>query len=326
MRLIYLGSPSDAIFPLQFLLEQSKHDVIAVITQPAKKKGRSKQLSSPPLAEFAKQQGIPLFQPEKVSANSFLSKLKGLKPDICITCAYGQLLSDQFLEIPKRATINIHPSLLPKYRGAIPVPAALLNGEKETGISILFTVKALDAGNLILQKTIPIQANETAPKLLSRLFKDAGPLLEEALTTLENPNFIGTPQNPSHVTHCKKISKNQGEINWHQVSQVIYNQFRAFYDWPGSYTFLNNKRLIIKALSMNTDNTNKGILTSVGEFTFDKQQQLLIVKTKDHFLQIKTLQPEGKKVITASDYWNSLQHKANVPLKFDTPSLQKVSV
>lgn len=315
MRIVYLGSPEYAVFPLQYLLEQKNHDIVGIITQPPKKKGRSRVLSNTPLAEYALQKNLKLLQPIKASAKDFLSQLKSLDPDVCITCAYGQILSQEFLDIPRVATINIHPSLLPKYRGATPVPAAILAGETTTGITILFTVKELDAGNIISQKTYTTKSTETTYDLLNRLFKESGPILEESLEKLKDKEFKGVPQDEQQVTHCKKITKKAGQINWQETSQIIHNRFRAFQPWPGSYTFFNNKRLIIKSMSIASDEQANSL--KAGEFFFDKNKQILISRTKDSAIAIDKVQPEGKKTIFAKEYWNSLQKNQTDKLSFD---------
>ena len=175
MRIVFMGSPKEVISPLESLMELCESDsfeLVAVISQPARPFGRKKVLTDPPLATYAKEKGIHTLQPEKCRDEAFLTEtLKELNPDLIITAAYGQILSQAFLDIPKLGTINIHPSLLPEYRGAIPVPAALLDGKKTTGVSILYTVKALDAGDIISQESHDIEDNETSDILLARLFE-----------------------------------------------------------------------------------------------------------------------------------------------------------
>lgn len=246
MRLIFLGSPEAVLAPLETLQTQAKawgHELVGVVSQPARPTGRGQNLVDPPVALFAKANGIPVLQPEKASDPVFLQAFKDWSPDVAITAAYGQILSDAFLAIPKRATINIHPSLLPKYRGAIPVPAALMEGETTSGVTILFTVKKLDAGNLIVQAKTPIQPKETAGELTTRYFVLGATLLESALRKLADPSFAGDPQNEKLVTHCRKIEKQHGIIDWQLPAEDTFNRFRAFSPWPGSYTFLQGKRL-----------------------------------------------------------------------------------
>ena len=198
MRIVFLGSPKEVLSVPKFLLEQAGDidcELVGVVSQPAKAQGRKQQTKDTAVAAFAKEQGIKLFLPESAKAGSFLEEFKALSPDIALTAAYGQILSDECLAIPKRATINIHPSLLPRYRGATPVPAALLDGLTETGVTILFTIKKLDAGNIIAQRTLGIGAEETSQELTERAFAEGAALLVETLAKLRDKNYY---RNLSH--------------------------------------------------------------------------------------------------------------------------------
>jgi len=311
MKIIFMGSPEAVIAPLKYLIENAKdhgHEVIGVISQPAKPVGRKKQLTDPPVAAFAKEAGILCLQPAKASSEDFLVDFKALDPDIVITAAYGQILSDKFLAIPNRATINIHPSDLPKYRGATPVPACLLDGLKETAISVLFTVKKLDAGNIILQQNKKIQKYETAGELTHRLFLESSALQFDALKMLENLDFVGTPQDESLMTFCKKIDKADGQVDWNKSSQTILNRFLAYEPWPGTYTFLNGKRINLSQIEANDDTHS----LKAGEVLFDKPDKSLIVGTGSGNLKILKLKPAGGKVVDAPSFWNGIKDKNNV--------------
>lgn len=319
MRLIYMGSPEASKYPLDHLIktgEAHSHQVIAVVSQAPKSLGRGLQMSDPPLAQFAKSLNIQTFQPEKASDPHFQAELKALAPDVIITCAYGQILNSSFLEIPTRAVINIHPSLLPQYRGATPTQSALLDNHVETGITILFTVKELDAGSIILQKTIAILADETYDELLTRLFTLAGPLLTSALEKLKDNSFRGTPQDASKVTHCRKIKKEDGEINWDQNRLSIYNRFRAFYPWPGSFSFLNQKRVLI--MGMKIQDPLRGWQGEPGELCYRKDEKALYVACADGPIKLTHLKPEGSKMIEANAFWNGLKNRDQ--LKFQNLS------
>jgi methionyl-tRNA formyltransferase len=288
------------------VLDSRKHSVVAVVSQPARKAGRGQSTIDPPLAGFAKQMGIATLQPESPRDPSFLSQLKDLEPDLAITASYGQILSDTFLAIPKRGTINIHPSLLPKYRGAIPVQAALMAGDTTTGVSILFTVKALDAGAIILQKPFVIDPNETAELLLTRLFQKSSPLLIKSLSLLEDPSFAGTPQDESLVTHCSKLEKSQGQIQWNHPAVQIFNLYRAFYPWPGVYSFFQGKRYQFTNMSLSSDKESD---LNPGSFRFDKPSKTLKIQTGQGTLEVLRIKPEGSKEIDALAFWNGLKHR-----------------
>lgn len=312
MRLVFLGSPEAVLAPLELLVHQAKawgHELVGVVSQPARPVGRGQNLVDPPVAAFAKAQGIPVLQPEKASAPDFLEAFAALKPDVAITAAYGQILSDAFLKVPARATINLHPSLLPKYRGAIPIPAALLDGETTSGVTILFTVKKLDAGNIIVQEKTPVGPQETTGELTARYFALAAQMLEPALKRLEDPAFIGVPQDEKKVTHCKKLEKQDGQIDWEQSAEDSFNRFRAFSPWPGSFTFLAGKRLAITEMDLDTLGFSA---LDPGQAVFDKKFQCLMVGTSHGALRILKLKPAGGKEQQAAAFWNGLKDRSHV--------------
>ncbi|MBP6218539.1 MAG: methionyl-tRNA formyltransferase [Oligoflexales bacterium] len=306
MKIVFMGSPSFSILPLEHLLDQGPSrglEVVAVVSQPSKPQGRNLQPIDPPLAVFAKSRGLITLQPAKASEPNFLSDLEKLAPDVIITCAYGQILSKDFLAVPRRATINIHPSALPKYRGASPLQAALLDGLSKTSVSILFTVHKLDAGPLILQEEFKVEAYETAPSLGDRLFKLSGPLLLKALDKLKDPFFVGTPQDEAQVSFCKKISKEDGLILWEQSREEIMRKFCAYTPWPGSFTHLGERRLKIEGLSVQEEALPLG---SPGSMSYEKQQKVIKVATQDSYVRIDRLTPQGGRSLTAEQFWNGL--------------------
>lgn len=314
MRLVYMGASLESSYPLEYIIKNKssqKHEVLAVVSQPAKKAGRGQQkLIDPPLAQFAKKEGILCLQPEKASDPDFQKTLKNLHPDIIITCSYGQILNSKFLDIPTRGTINIHPSMLPKYRGATPIQSALLDGLTETGITILFTIKELDAGNLIVQEKKSIASEEVSGDLTSRLFLESGPLLVEALKTLEDSTFTGKPQNPDEVIFCKKIKKEDGLVSWESTAEKIYNTYRAYTPWPMTHTFFRGKRIVLNSLSL-TDHENSTQIDP-GAFSFSKKDKALYVRCQDGFLKIHTLKPEGSRILSAADFWNGLKNREDL--------------
>ncbi len=312
MRLIFLGSPEPVIAPLKTLLDTAKSrgdEVVAVVSQPARPVGRGGKMADPPVAAFAKALGITTLQPEKASDPGFLAEFAALRPDLAITAAYGQILPSAFLGIPTRATINIHPSLLPKYRGAIPVPASILAGDDTSGVSVLFTVQKLDAGAIIVQEPMPIGRDETSGQLTTRYFEASGHLLLQAIDKLRDPSFIGVAQDEAAVTHCRKIEKTEGEVDWSQPASVIYRRFRAFEPWPGTFTLLADKRLSL----VEVEPTSSAPTSEVpGTVTYDKKDRSLRVATGAGHLLIKRLKPAGGKIVTAEAFWNGLKDRARV--------------
>ncbi len=304
MRLVYLGSPEEVIAPLKVLLADKDHEVVAVVSQPAKPMGRKSIPQDPPLAAFAKQEGLTVLQPEKASNPEFLATLKDLRPDVMITAAYGQILTDAFLAIPARGTINIHPSLLPVYRGATPVPAALLDGLMETGVTILFTVKKLDAGAIICQEKAAIEPDERADALTDRMFRLGGELLPKALDLLADKSFTGIQQDDAKVSLCRKIQKNDGQVLWTSSAKEIVNRFRAFHPWPGTFSFLGELRVVLESMAM-----AQCANLQPGQFEFSKQEKVLFVGTGDGCIKVHSLKPAGSKSLDAASFWNGLKQR-----------------
>ncbi|MEZ4740949.1 MAG: methionyl-tRNA formyltransferase [Bdellovibrionota bacterium] len=315
MRVIFLGSPISVLSPLQTLVEMDgSHNLIAVVSQPAKKAGRNRKLIDPPIAAFAKEQGLLTLQPEKASDVGFLKTIRELEPDLMITAAYGQILSREFLSIPTRGTINIHPSLLPKYRGATPVPTALINGDSKTGVTILFTVRKLDAGNVILQEESEIGENETTESLTNRLFALGAKMLPQALSLLADPTFLGTPQDENFVSHCHKINKEDGLIRWSNKAKNIFNQIRGLYPWPGGYTFFHGSRITIESarLAPSADLEEVLKISAVGSFAYSKKNKAICVATGDGFLLLDSLKPAGSRSQDALAFWNGNKTKGEL--------------
>ena len=308
MRIVFLGSPEVVVSALKKLQQDCPgHQLVGVVSQPAKPFGRGGQVRNPAVAEYAMSVGLPLLQPESAKDPDFQNQLKELEPDVCVTAAYGQILNDAFLGIPKRATINIHPSLLPQYRGASPVQSALYEGDTVTGVTILFTVRALDAGAIICQKEFTIDPEETAVNLMPRLFQEGANLLPEALEKLSNPEFSGTPQDASAVTHCRKFSKEDGKVDWTRSAVFVRNCYRAFQPWPGIFTFLGDKRIALTAVETTDGDTN----LSPGQFEFHKPTKVLLCGTGAGALAIRKLKPAGSKEQDAAAFWNGVQGKVS---------------
>ncbi len=318
MNIIFMGSPEIAIYPLEYLLslKEEKVNLIATISQPARAVGRGNRqiLVDPPVAAYSKKQAILTFQPPKASDPLFIDMLRRLEPDIIVTCAYGQILSREFLTVAKRATINIHPSLLPQYRGATPIQSALLHGDSVTGVSILFTIFKLDAGALICSDTFPIDPKEKANELSQRLFKASGPLLKKALQKLEDPNFEGDAQDEEKVTFCQKIEKHQGALDWSLDIETLFNQYRAYTPWPGLYTYFGSKRIVLEEMEPLT----QGVMNTQGNYgsvCFDKKSKYLRISCKNGVMGVLKLKPEGSRSISAESFWNGLKFKEQVIFK-----------
>lgn len=316
MRILFMGSP-DEVIPILKELETLKQTgylkYLAVVSQPAKPSGRKKKLVDPPVAVYSKDKGLPLHQPVKASSPEFLEIFRELAIDTVITAAYGQMLSDNFLAIPKLATINFHPSKLPKYRGASPVQSALFKGEGSTALTVLYTIKKMDAGNIILQENLPIGENETAAELLPRSFQFGATLVKKALELVSDPNFSGTPQNENDVTHCTKFTKDDGKVFWDNDGHEIYNQYRAFIMWPGSYSFISGKRIVLSQMKLSSERS-----LTPGKISYDKKNKVIIVGTGGCNLHLLKLKPEGSKEQSADAFWNGLKQADKKEFYFDS--------
>ncbi len=304
MRTLLMGSPSEVIPVLEEL--QNLHstgaiELVAVVTPPPKPAGRGKQLVEVPLALAARSKNIPLVQPPRCSSEEFLRWMEGERIDLVVTAAYGQILSDAFLKVPKRAVINIHPSLLPKYRGPTPVQSTLLNQDKEGGVCILFTVKAVDAGPVILSQKMSLSGFERADSLTETLFGKGADLLGEALTMLKNPVFVGTPQDEAAVTRCQKISKSDAQIDWLSDAPAVFARFRAFWTWPGSFTYLNGKRMELEISGVYQEDQGPP-----GGFSLRKDLGGFLVACGRGQVLVTQLKPEGKTWMNALAFANGL--------------------
>ena len=309
MRVLFMGSPAPVIPVISKLIEldqSRKIEFAGVISQPPRPAGRKRLLTDPPVAVFSKEAGLVTWQPVRASSEEFLNELAKIKPDVIITAAYGQILSDNFIASANRAVINIHPSILPKYRGATPIQAALLNGDSETGVTILFTVKKLDAGNIISIHNSDIEELETAESLLERMFKIGADGITEALEKLGNSEFAGEPQDETKVTQCAKFSKSDGEIDWNQSAATILNRYQAFTPWPGIFTSLAGERISITKLDPISTEPSQNIN---GAFWFDKPTNLIMVQTADGVIRISELKPAGKKAMDAAAFINGFARK-----------------
>lgn len=239
MRIVYLGTPDFAVAPLKSLLE-SGYDVVGVVTNKDKPVGRKQILTAPPVKVLALENNIPVYQYDKIRFEG-VEDLKSLKPDIMITCAFGQILSKEILDIPKLGTINIHASLLPFYRGASPIHYAILNGEKKTGITIMKTDVGVDTGDIIYQREIDIKDNETCGELFDRLSVLGANCIIEALPSIIDGTAKFVKQDDALATNTKIIRKDMAKIDWRDSADDICNKIRAFNPAPIAFTFYNNE-------------------------------------------------------------------------------------
>jgi methionyl-tRNA formyltransferase len=241
-RIVFMGSPDFALPVLRRLL-QTKHEVVAVYTQPDRPAGRGRALQAPPAKKLALAHGVAVFQPATVSAPDSVEELAGLAPDLIVMAAYGQILKQPVLDIPRRGVLNVHASLLPRHRGAAPVAAAILAGDEEAGVTIMQTELALDAGPILAQRRVPISPQDTTGTLTERLAEEGADLLIEVLPAWLDGSLAPTPQDASRATYAPTLRKEDGRVDWGLPAEDIWRRVRAFTPWPGAFTYLDGQPL-----------------------------------------------------------------------------------
>lgn len=291
MKIVFMGTPDFAAETLEVLLKSSKHTVAAVVTQPDKPKGRGNMMQYSPVKELALSYQVPIYQPAKVRAEEFVDILKELTPDVIIVVAFGQILSKKILEIPKYGCLNVHASLLPKYRGAAPIQWAIMDGEKETGVTIMKLDTGVDTGDMIKKAVVPIDAKETGESLLKKLSKLGGPMIEEVLEELEKGTAVFEKQQEAFSSHTRKLDKEIGRIDWNMSAEKIDCLIRGLNSWPSAYTTLNGKMLKIWEAEIVESEEWDG---EVGEIV-KVEKDRFFVKTGQGVLAILEVQLEGKK-------------------------------
>lgn len=291
MKIVFMGTPDFSVGALEALVAAG-HEVTAVVTQPDKAKGRSGQMQFPPVKECALRYNIPVLQPVKIRQPESVEELKKYEADVFIVAAFGQILSREILELPRFGCINIHASLLPKYRGASPINWCIINGEKETGVTIMQMNDGVDEGDILSQVTVPIAEDETAQSLFDKLSKAGAKLLVDTLPRLERGEITPIAQNDAESSHTKMMKKSFGEIDWSKSAVEIERLVRGLNSWPSAYTYINGKSVKLWRCEV-----------ADREFDGSGEAGTLVKVTKDTveaacgkgILRICELQLEGKK-------------------------------
>lgn len=296
MNIVFMGTPEFAVPTLKKLVE-SKRRILAVVTQPDRPSGRGRELQPPPIKRFAEEVGLDVLQPEKASGPENLEALRRLEPDLIVVVAYGQILREELLAIPKHFCMNLHSSLLPKYRGAAPINWAIINGDKETGATTMKMDKGLDTGDILLAAKTPIKETDDASSLHDRLAEMGAELVLETIAKIEEGSLISIPQDDSQSTYAPKLKKQDGLIDWEQGAETIHNRIRGLEPWPGAFTFCKSMRLrVCKAeTAPGTDQDQPGCIARISDYGIE-------VGTRKGRLIITELQPEGKKRMTAKSF------------------------
>ena len=302
MRAVFMGTPEIAATVLKSVL-LSKHEVIAVVTQTDKPKGRGHEMAFPPVKEVALEAGIPVLQPARARDEAFIAELAALQPDIILVAAYGKLLPKAILDMPKYGCINVHASLLPKYRGASPIQWAVLNGDEKSGVTIMHMAETMDTGDIILTEEVTLASDETAGTLHDKLAEIGGPLLVTAMDALETGRAPRIRQKEEEATHVKMLDKNLGNLDFSRPAVELERWIRGLNPWPTAYTKLDGKMLklwkaeVISAetLAKEERNNEPGTILAMTKESID-------VLTGDGVLRIRELQLEGKRKMTAEEF------------------------
>ena len=303
MRIVFMGTPDFSVPALKALVEAG-HQVIAVVTQPDKPKGRGKEVQMTPVKIQAMEYGIPVYQPAKVREASFVEVLQGMEADVYVVIAFGQLLPKAVLELPKYGCINIHASLLPKYRGAAPIQWCVIDGERETGITTMMMDVGLDTGDMLEKTVIPIEEKETGGSLHDKLSLAGGALILSTLKKLEEGTLVRTPQTDEGTCYAKMLTKSLGDIDWNQSAVSIERLIRGLNPWPSAYTLWNGKTIKIWSADVTTGREAAAFLSDSGVpsetgitpgTVVCSDKHSLVVCTGDGLLSVRELQMEGKK-------------------------------
>ncbi|CDA29138.1 MULTISPECIES: methionyl-tRNA formyltransferase [Eubacterium] len=298
MKIVFMGTPDFSVNALENIVKAG-HDVVGVITQPDKPKGRGGKMQYTPVKEKALELGLDVYQPQRVKETEFIEKLKEMNPDAIVVIAFGQILPKAILDMPKYGCINVHASLLPKYRGAAPIQWSVIDGEKETGVTTMYMNEGLDTGDIIDKVVVPIDKKETGGSLFDKLAIEGGKLILKTLIELENGTAVRTPQDDSKSNYAGMINKQLGKIDFNKSANEIERLIRGLNPWPSAYTKMDGKTLKIWDADVDDSENDSapGTITEVGK-------DFIRVATGKGSLKILELQLEGKKRMKTRDFLN----------------------
>jgi len=300
MRIVFMGTPDFAVGSLQALCESGKHEILAVVTQPDRPKGRGNKLLQTPVKEYALAQGLTVYQPQKVKTPEFVELLHELQPELIVVAAFGQFLSKEILELPKYGCINVHASLLPKYRGAAPIQYAIIKGEKESGVTIMQMDIGMDTGAMLDKVVVPIAENTTMGELHDALREQGATLLIEVIDKIATGTAVAEPQDDAQATYATLLDRSMEHIDWSKTAQEVHNLIRGFNPAPSTFTKLpNGKSLKIWGSKM----TGKSSTAAAGT-VIETGKHSFFVACGEGVLEITEVQPESKKRMPSQVFLN----------------------
>ena len=300
MRIVFMGTPDFAVGSLQALCESGKHEIVGVVTQPDRPKGRGNKMLMTPVKEYALEQGLTVYQPQKVKTPEFVQTLRELQPELIVVAAFGQFLSREILELPPHGCINVHASLLPKYRGAAPIQYAIIKGEKESGVTIMQMDIGMDTGAMLEKVVVPIAENTTMGELHEALREQGAALLLKVIDDIAAGTAVAEPQNDAEATYATLLDRSMEHIDWTKSAQEVHNLIRGFNPAPSTFTKLpNGKSLKIwgSRLTNKQSEAAAGTVVEAGKHSF-------FVACGSGVLEITEVQPESKKRMAAQVFLN----------------------
>jgi methionyl-tRNA formyltransferase len=310
MRLVFIGTGEIGVPTLQALLESARHQLAGVVTQPDKPAGRDQELRAPPIKTAIARSAVPIFQPARIRASEAIEQIRALNPEVIVAMAYGQILPKTVLEIPRIACLNLHASLLPKYRGAAPIQAAIVAGDRETGITVMYVDEGLDTGDILMQSRIDISPNETGDSLHDRLGKIAAEALIESLDLLSKDAAPRIPQDDALASYAPKLTRDQGKIDWTEPAVVIERKIRAFDPWPSTFMLLDGPGGHSQKLKIFRASVVPGERAAPGKILRADQEGIL-VSAKSGAVLLGEVQLEGKRRMSAAEFVHG--HQGIVP-------------
>jgi methionyl-tRNA formyltransferase len=313
MRIVFCGTPQFAVPTLKHLLTQPDFEILAVFTQPDRPRGRGQEISLSPVKEAALAADLPVHQPEKIRDPNSQELLQALAPECIVIIAYGQIIPARLLPIPKLGWINLHASLLPKYRGAAPINWAIANGETSTGVTSMRIDAGMDTGDMLLKNELAIGPAETAPEITARLSEAGVPVMMNTLRGLAAASIRPQPQDHSQATAAPLLKKEDGRILWSRPAQQIYNRMRGFDPWPGAFSVFRGQTCQVWGEPVSNQQEHKRL---PGEFFFDSTN-LLVACGEGSAIRILCVKQEGRKRITAAEFSNGA--RLQLGERFETP-------
>lgn len=304
MRIVFMGTPDFAVPSLRLLLERG-YDVVAVVTQPDRPKGRKRELTPPPVKAFALERGLPVLQPEKMRAPEAVESVAAMRPDLIVTAAYGQILPRAVLELPRLGCVNVHGSLLPRYRGGAPIQRSIIDGESVTGVTLMYMAEGLDTGDMIARVEVPITDEDTSGTMFEKLSVAGADLLGEWLPRLADGTAPREPQDDALATYAPNLTRDDERLDWERTSRELFNRTRGLHPTAGAFTFLAGEVFKVwgcrapaeadAKLRADWQASAPGTVLESGAFG-------IRVRTGDGSIVLTEVQPAGKKVLSAADY------------------------